>query len=182
MSQTRKQIRKEVVDLLRKKKLDRIDDKVYGNRSIPDQSNMLPVINVYPRSEDLEEWTQAPRQHIRSLQLVVEIKADESTDEKTSDFLDDTADMVERHITADDTLDGNVEDIELSSVEFEYQGEGEQLAGSCRLVFIAKYIRGAPETRADQRTDDFKTVGVDWDLPDTGEDVDTQDEITLPTT
>lgn len=178
MIQSRKLIRKEVVALLKRKRLDRIGDKIYGNRSVPDIN--LPVISVYPRSEDAERWADAPRLHVRTLQLVIEIKAAESNDEDESDFLDDTADMVERHITADDSLDGVVEDIEISSVEFDYKGEGEQGAGSCRLVFNAQYMRGAPETRIDQRTDDFKTANVDWNVSG-GEEVDATDRVDLPT-
>ena len=168
----RKAIRKAIAAIL-KNKTD-AKEKVFSNQTTPSWVEDLPVILVYTRSEDVEVFNEAPREWKRVTNFVVEVIAvgpEEPNQEDVSsgnckflsDILDDIAHQVECELSRDDTLGGNADDINLSSTEFAFEGEGSQPLGSVRLIYAVTYYTDAPASIDKQQgVSDFEGANVDW--------------------
>lgn len=183
----RKEIRREIVRRI-KGNTD-AGENVFSNSTTPSWDENLPVILVYPQSEDLRERSQAPREFIRDLSISIEITAggpeEPFLDGKKSveDQLDDIAYQVEQILSSDDSLGCRTDDLLLSNLEFQFEGEGARPIGTVRLIYLAKYVDNFPDN-ADGLAD-FKTADADWhvghddDSPDLT-DKEAEDTIDIP--
>lgn len=132
------------------------------------QMNNLPVVLVYAQNEEIEQLSQAPREMRRNLFVTVEAIADGSDDVEMTVRIDDLADEIEQLLSEDDTLNCSADDILLSSVQFQYEGEDiENPIGSCRLIYQIKYRDFFP--REQVNVDDFDSIKTEWDISPQGE-------------
>ena len=187
----RKVIRKKVVEIL-KGQTD-VGAAVFPNATVPPWHNELPVILVYPRSEGISLYGQAPKELERDLDLTIEIIAtgpEENEDlstpdvgEKTlEDILDDIAEQVEQALDVDDSLQSTCDGSSLQNTEFEFDAGGGSPIGSCRLTWGITYYTMAPRDTEGQGTDDdFKTSKVEFNIGDDENTRESVDTVVLPT-
>jgi len=186
---TRKLIRKKIVSILKNKTL--AGARVFPNHSVPPAVEELPVILVYPRSEQNEKYAESPREYTRELDVSIEIIAagpevDEEGNEpagKTSleDLLDDIAEQVECEMAKDETLGCEADDSMIRNIEFQFEGSGGEPIGSCRMTYQVEYNVMSPESVEKQlgELDTFEGANTQYDLvesePNTIEAEDTID-------
>lgn len=169
----RKNIRKKVAEILRGN--TDAGNRVFPNASVPPWEEELPVILIYPRSESVAKYAEAPREFERDLDLTIEIIAKgPETDEDGNppvdsagnpkkaleDILDDIADQVEILMAKDETLQNTADDSILKSTEFEFESAGALPIGSARLTYGVTYYTHSP--RKSEETSDFATSQHDW--------------------
>lgn len=163
MPHQRQLIRKKVVEILKNR--TPAASRVVGNPTTPQWADSLPAIFVFPLSESVEEYTQAPRENKRTLQLAIEMVARANQDELLSDQLDEMALKVEDLLGVDDTLGGTAEDILLRSVEMKYLGEGDRPIGAIRNIYEVIYLTAVPKTTEGQdRITDLQAIQTQWDI------------------
>lgn len=156
--------------------------KVYPNRIRPFVSNgwtsQLPAIVVYTLDEQAEIFNAAPREYLRTVQLVVEIQA--SADDSLDDVLDGIAESVELILLRDDTLSGTVNDLQLVRSRMALREEGETLIGACMIQFDAEYLDRRPDDAFNATLEDLATVTTQFSLnnqqPDPRDRAETRNE------
>lgn len=140
--------------------------RVYANRVRPLMSNgwtsELPAIVIYTMDESSEIVTAAPREYMRTVQLMVEIQA--SADDSLDDVLDNIADQVELILLRDDTLGETVNDLLLSRTRMALKEEGETLIGACVIQFDAQYIDARPDDDFNDTLPDLVEVQAQYSL------------------
>lgn len=164
---SRQLIREALVKRLKGKTI--AEDRVASSYSIPPWVEELPVILIYAQSETLEERNQAPREMRRNLFISIECVSDGDNSGDLENRLDTLAEQVEQLIAKDDTLDCTVDDIILTSVEFQYEdgGETQTPVGSVRLAFNAQYRDLFPKTT--DTCDELESINAKWDIGHNGE-------------
>jgi len=186
----RKNIRKRVVQIL-KGKTD-AKNRVRPNASTKIKAEQLPVILVYPQSESISEFNQAPRELERELTLAIEIVATGSevdgegqtvsTKKSLEDQLDDIAEQIECEMSRDDTLGGVADMSILTGVDMEFDGEGGQPIGSARLTYAITYTTMSPRSLDKQDgLADFDEANVQFNIGDDENTRETEDTIDLTT-
>lgn len=165
MSKRRKEIRNEVVQILKRSNVVN-SDAIRPNRSIAYESNKLPAISIYTREDEVEtELAQAPRLLRKHLSLVIEIVVKDEKDDVASDKLDDLCEKVENCLTVDDSLDKKCSDIILSRTDFDFKGENVDVPyHTAKLVFTVKYEDYYPRDRFQQRTDPLETIHAEYQV------------------
>lgn len=188
---SRKKIRKKVVELL--KGNTAAGTKVFPNASVPPWEEELPVILVYPRTEPTDVYATAPREYARSLSLAIEIIAagPEENDELVTpdsgvtsleDVLDDIAQEIEDIFDKDDSLDGNASESFLTNSEFEFDADGGQPIGSCRLTYNVIYHTMSPRDTSDQENiEDFEGNDIEYNISTDENTREAEDTVNLPT-
>jgi hypothetical protein len=182
LSALRKEIRKFLVGVLKGR--TRAGNNVRENRSEVNWQENLPAINLYFRSEEIEELNESPRTLRRRLAMDVEIIDDGRDGEELSDKLDDLAEQVETCLALDDSIGGCADDIIQTGVtEIEADSSGEKPTGTVRLLYRIDYHTDAP--RGQPRLGDLDTIGAQWQVghndeaPTMDEDDRAKDEITI---
>lgn len=188
----RKIIRKKIVEIL-KNKTD-AGPRVFPNASTPPWEEELPVILIFPKSEGVVKYAEAPRELERDLDLTIEIlaKGPEVDEEgnppegkkSLEDILDDLAEQVECELSRDETLQSVADDSILTNTEFEFAGEGAVPIGSARLTYAVTYFTMSPRTLDKQGIlPDFKKAQVDWHIGDEDDNTrEAKDTVDIPTT
>ncbi len=156
MSHLRSAIRDYASDLLRENILNA---HVFSSRLRALQSEHLPALLVYTRSEAAEKFNEAPRELKRTLELLIEIKVDGLYD--CDEVVDMFAGQVEDLIHRDDSLGGLVDDVLLSDTEIEFFNEGAKPMCVARLTFDVQYFTF---TNTGIEIHDFKAVEVAVDI------------------
>lgn len=138
------------------------------NPGEPAWHEQLPALRVVYVSESLDELTQAPRSVKRQLQIAVEIIADGATSSAALDAADAIAEQIETILSVDDTLSGSVDDILLTSVDFDLQENGQQKICVVRNIYTATYVTDMPMSSTLQ-TDgadirDLETLHVEYQV------------------
>lgn len=153
-------------------------DSVFINRSNPFWHENLPSISIYTRTEsNIEQFSQQPRQYKRFLELGIEIVVAGETEEIATDRLDELAAEIEDVLTTDHTLDCTASDIEISSVQMEFEHNGEQVNGFCTLRFEVLYLRTSPASnRFLEALVDFEGANVDY-MVNGSDEISATDEI-----
>lgn len=139
---------------------------VFASRVAPlitnDWQNELPAIIVYTLDEQGELQHAAPREYLRTVQLVIEIHAG------ASHALDDTLDLLSRQVEnlllVDDTLGGTLNDLRYASTKMILRDDGAELLGGCRIILNAEYLDRHPDDLFNASLPDFNTLGVDYSL------------------
>ena len=136
---TRIEIRKALQELLRDKL--NINGKVYANRVIPMQAGDLPVVLIYPESEESTILRKDPYRTLRrDLRITIQIIATDSEVESLSDCLDNFASEIEKAIEGSNRLGNIVHDINIDNLEAAYRGEGQKPEGSLSLNYNVTYV------------------------------------------
>lgn len=148
MGSQRQEIRKKIRELLIGK--TKAGDRVFTNQAAPTWVEDLPVILIYPRSESVELFNQAPRELKRDIQMVIEIVASGSEEpnaedkDTVEDQLDEMSSLIECELARDETFEGLVDMSILTSTDFDFAGEGAKPIGSARLVYTVVYYENSP--------------------------------------
>lgn len=165
MSEVRKQIRKQVI-LLLKGRTD-AGSNVRENRGEVNWGENLPAINVYFRGEPaIAERDQSPRTMNRLLEMEIECLTFGQDGEEISDKLDDLSEQVERCLSVDDTLGGCADDILLSSVsEMEVETSGKKPFGKISLTFQVRYWTYNPrDTKGQGNFENLNDLNAHWNI------------------
>ena len=184
MSLKRMQIRKSMKDIIKGKTL--VGDQVFTNASIPTWVEDLPVILIYNRSESVDLFGTAPREWEHKSQIAVEIIANGREDasledgcEPVADILDDIGEKIVCELSKDSTLNDTVDEFNLVTMEFNYEGDGNKPIGTHILVFEAVFYTGFPQSFDKvQGASDFKTATVDYKVGHHDDDPDSITEAT----
>jgi len=160
VSAKRKEIRKELVKLLRGR--TRAQSNVRANRSEANWFENLPAINIYMRNEELEETDQAPRRLTRNLFVEIEIVDKGKDGDELSDKIDDRCEQVERILSIDDTLSDKANDIVLSNCDFEMDASGKEPIGKATLTYKIPYYDYFPRDQKDQGISELAGIDTDW--------------------
>lgn len=175
-------IKKKVIQILKSKKIGDVGDRIFPRRSSPQESEDLPVINVYPSSESIERHNESPKEYRRVLQLELEIESTHDTDDLLSDELDCLAQEVEDAIEGTRDLysmkdkndnEGLINDYELLNIQYDTEGGGMSPLGSVRLTYNFEYYTNEDRTEI---LDDLKTIDNDW-RANSNADGDAKDQI-----
>lgn len=136
-----------------------LSGKIFTTRIRPLYQAKLPCILIYTLKEPSEISTEAPREFMRSLQVVIEIvtKADDTLD----DALDDLCLLVESSIFKEETFGGLVSDTILQDTEVSVLGEGDRLIGSAAITLLMPYFSFLP-AEPGSPLDAFETAHVEF--------------------
>ena len=171
----RKYLRKKIQDLLKTANIDGVGNDVFSMRSIPSSIEELPIILLYPKNEGVSRFDEAPKRYLRSLNIIIELITVDDSDECLSDTLDDLSAAIEAAIEKDVDLESCVESVELTSVVYDTEGDGQSPVGSAVLNYQIDYIT---ESRDDFTHADFNQADVTWHANDHLDD-DTKDIIAI---
>lgn len=158
----RKKIRKTVERILKAAKIPLVGNDVFSQRSIPTDHDELPVILIYPRTENVERNDESPKSYQRNLSLEIEIQTTANDDSQLADELDDLSQCVEDVIEGSKELADLVNDLDLKSTLYDTDSEGSSPIGSVRLNYDLEYY--TDEARDDEDLVPFKRAHTDWHL------------------
>ena len=114
-------------------------DRVYNSITFPTQESKLPAIIVYSEDETGEIFNTAPRDYLRKVRIITEIKA-QANETELADTLDDIAEQIETIIFKKDDYDElQLEDIVLSESNMIFD-LGKRPMGACKIVWTVSYI------------------------------------------
>lgn len=139
MTHRRKEIRDAVVTLLGNASVV-ASGRVYSNRNLAVESDLLPVLNVYTADEGEQVLDVTGASLIRTMPLIVEIRAKAANNATIDDTLDALADSVETAMESDPTLGGLATDITLESTSLAASAEGDYSVGRARLTYRTRFI------------------------------------------
>lgn len=180
MSIERAEIRNRIVSLLKHKKTD-AKDRVYGSRANNVWQENLPAILIYPKNEEVVVIAESPRELLRTVFFSIELIADGKDDDDAADNLDKLGEQVERIMGVDVTLGGLASDLNLESLDFDFQDAGEKPIMSLNIVYRVEYVVSMPKDRRDQDCDDFTSITANWDIGTANDpNPEATDDITLP--
>lgn len=112
--------------------------RVFRTRLYALSPEKVPGLCVYAQSEIIDTATiGSDRTQIRVLEVAVEGYAIEVNN--LDNKLDQIGAEVEVALAADVTLGGLCQDVLLKTIEIEYSGEGDQPAGTIKLVYEVQY-------------------------------------------
>lgn len=146
------------------KTIHEVNNRVFLNRTTPIQNDSLPSIEVFYVDEDHEKHANSPVEWMRTMNFIVEIKADGHNDIDLTENLDDVSDQVEQILIAQDESDcplKGADQIQWSGVTFEFDGNGEKPIGSAKLTIGVEYNTKRKE---EPRLDDLKKVNAEWNI------------------
>lgn len=162
-------------------------DRVWVNRPNPlsdrphqdSNRSRLPAVLIYTRSEQAEKFNEAPREYLRTVELVVEIAV--AMNDAIDDTLDDYAEVVEALILNDPYLDDTAADTLLASTDITIVGrDTERPIGAAILTFEVTYLQHFPTAAFNDTLDDLDTVHSDYSLGGEQAEADqTSDEIVV---
>lgn len=147
-------IREKIRELLLQKTW--AEKRVFSNRSASLFESELPAILLYTRDESARQFTEAPRQLRRQLNL--SIQAICRLQDQVDDYLDQLALQIESVFNANPFLDGTVADTLLTATEVEISSEGNMPIGSITLNYQVEYYQYTPEEPAD--SDEFAVAEI----------------------
>ena len=169
----RKYLRKKIVQVLKDANIVGIGQDVFSQRSVPSDVDSLPIALVYTKTLNADRFDEAPKRYLKDLGVIIEIVTKHDDDEQLADEMDDLSLLVENAIELSESLELEVDDVELKSVINRTESDGQSPIGSSILTFIISYIT---EPREDQTLDDLKTIRTTWQM-NGNEDKESVDEI-----
>ena len=141
--------------------------RVYINRTDPisqrpgsrSSSEQLPAILIYTRNESARLLNVAPREYLRTVEVVIELAVGvtETVDE-IDNALDDFAQVVEGIVLADDTVSGKATDFRMTGSTMAIVSDGEIPIGAVQMTFEADYVEFHPAAPAAEDLDDLRTA------------------------
>lgn len=177
----KRNIRLKIQDLLLNK--SEAKDRVFINRTIPTQSEDLPVILIYSMGEAVRRFNEAPKTYRRNMSVRIECIASGSNDDDLDLTLEKIADVVERQMEIDDTLGDLVNKVELSSTDYQADPDAESPTGILALTYDVEFFTDAIIPGSDSLPN-FEGANVDYKVGDAPTDpdvVDAEDTIDVDT-
>lgn len=180
----RKFIRKRIQEQLKAAKITGVDQDVFSRKSTVHDDQGLPIINIYPNTESVQRFDEAPKRYKRSLDVVIEAVTTHDTDSELADELDFLSYEIEKAIESDKILQGingspegyYFEDTELTSIQYDTQGDGSSPFGAVRLSYSVSYV-DRPYTEIIYNN--FETVDSQWEIGDHGDNK-AQEQFEIP--
>lgn len=156
-------------------------ERVSISRSIPSESAIFPLVNVYSLSETVERFDEAPKRYRRRMTLLVECLSVGDDDNKLDDTLEKLGSQVEALMEKDETLGGLLNKLELTSTDYQLEPDGESPMGLLALRYSLEFFT-TPYNDEDGLSD-LNEVDLDWKVghnnETAGEVVDAKDKINL---
>lgn len=118
--------------------------RVYKSRIYPIESNKLPCLAIYVKSESIEQSTIGAQKKQRNIELVIECAASANSDLDAT--LDNICDQVEVAMANNKTLNGLALDVLLQSTEMDLNGDGEKPVGIARITYMAMAFQNLPNS------------------------------------
>lgn len=159
----RKSLRKKVVEILKAANIPGVEQSIFPNRSIPTGIDTLPVILVYSKNAPVDVRDESPKSYVINQDIVIECITQHDDDEKLSDELDDLSDAVIKVIEDNFYLEENCEDVTLTGIISDTEGEGQSPVGSAKVTF-SMAINYYP--RQDLILDDLKELDNNFKIND----------------
>lgn len=163
---------------------------VFVSRSTKFDHEELPAILIYPDSERVRRFEEAPKRYGRNFACKIEVIGRAATDDELDLMLETIGEQIESLLeaneTAEKTLGLLVNDLNLTGSRYAYEGESQTPVGSLILDYDFEFYDFALPEGLD--LDAFLGADVKWKLP-TGADVPpddglvkAEDKIDLPQT
>ena len=158
-------IRQRIKDLL----LDQTDAgcNVFVSRSTKFDHAELPAILIYPDSERVRPFEQAPKRYGRNFACKIEVIGRGASDDELDLQLEKIGEQVETILEANQDLDsgfGNlVDDLNLTGARYAFDGEGQTPIGSLILDYDFEFYDYALPEGLD--LDAFLGADMKWKLP-----------------
>lgn len=141
MMHMRQKIREQIVSLLKKENLEKVDQKVFPNRAIPIQSDNLPCICVFVNNEAIEYLSTFSEKNGYTVEIANAVTIDIYTAGESYEIdMDNLSLGVENVLSRDETLNNLVETTRLVSVDISHSGSGEQYTGLATYSYEIRYI------------------------------------------
>lgn len=159
-------------------------DRVAIGKVAPTWIEDLPAILIFPISEAVRRFDEAPKRYQREFSLSIECLAKGDDGDQLDEILEVMAETVENFIELDETLGGLVDRVELRSSEYEYEEQAQSPTGSLILNYAVRYYWNANQPGI-QCLDDLKGIDIDYKVghhdaspePEPIETVDAEDKV-----
>lgn len=184
---TKHKIRRVIRDLLKENTDAGVN--VFVSRSTKFDHEELPAILIYPDSERVRRFDEAPKRYGRNFALKIEIIGRAATDDELDLQLEKIGEQIENLMEANEdnekTLKPITNSINLTGSRYSFEGEGQTPIGSLILDYDVEFLKYAlPEGL---ELDAFLGADVKWKLPETEPPTSTdtdraKDKIDLPQT
>ncbi len=184
---TKHKIRRVIRDLLKENTDAGVN--VFVSRSTKFDHEELPAILIYPDSERVRRFDEAPKRYGRNFALKIEIIGRAATDDELDLQLEKIGEQIENLMEANEdnekTLKPITNSINLTGSRYSFEGEGQTPIGSLILDYDVEFLKYAlPEGL---ELDAFLGADVKWKLPETEPTTSTdadraKDKIDLPQT
>lgn len=162
---------------------------VFVSRSTKFDHDELPAILIYPDSERVRRFDEAPKRYGRNFACKIEVIGRADSDEKLDLLIEKIGEQIENLLeaneTAENTLGPLVNDLNLTGSRYSFEGEGQTPVASLILEYDIEFLKYAlPEGL---ELDAFLGADVKWKLPETEPTTQTdldraKDKIDLPQT
>lgn len=172
----RKFIRERVQEVLKAAKIPEVNQDVFCRKSTQHDDGGLPIICIYPNTETVSRFDEAPKRYKRFYDVTIEAISTHETDQDLCDELDMLSYAIESAIESDDVLQGILpydkqsnlcfEDTELTSVNYDMQSDGSSPIGLVRLTYSVSYI-DRPFTRKIYNS--FDKLESKWEIGNHGD-------------
>jgi len=135
----------------------------------PVQDDSLPAVHIYIRSENVEEFTTAPREVNRFAEVLIEIFAKANTGVVLDEFLDDASLLVENSmgLGINENLNGIVDDSILVKTEVDADHSGRHPMGAIRMTY---QIQTVLPTDIGLEADDLESIHAKWNISESDPD------------
>ena len=174
----RKEIRKTVESVLKRAKIPQVDQDIFSQRSIPTEHETLPIILLYPKTENIDRNDHSPKSYQRVLAMEIEVQTTADNDSILADELDDLAQYVEDAMESSKELIELLNELDLKSVVYDTESDGSSPIGSVRLSYDLEYF--TDESRDSDDLVPFKCMNTEYDLDTEDNEIDAEDLIKLP--
>lgn len=165
--------RQEIREALKAMLIDQTvaEERVWINRTDPisqrpgqrSSSSKLPAILIYTRNEASQILNVAPREYLRTVEVIIELAmAVTETADEIDNALDDFAKVVEGIILADDTVSGKAADFRMTGSAMAIVDTGEIPIGAVQITCEADYVEFHPADADVGTLDDLRTVRTDY--------------------
>jgi len=146
-------------------------EQVSIGRTKPEWIENLPAIAIYPANEAVQRFNEAPKDYRREFSLAIECLAVGNDDDDLDLALEEMGERVENIMEVDETLGGLVDQIELRSVEYQTEPDGQSPSGALILNYAVLYYRNANQPGMGC-LEDLKRMDLSWEVGHHGESSD----------
>lgn len=137
-------------------------DRVFIGRSVPTQTEDLPVLLIYSTGENVSRFNEAPKNYQRNMNLLVECIVAGNDDDDLDIKMETLAEKVETILENDETLGGIANKLELSGSDYQSEPDAQSPIGNLALRFNVEFYTDA--IREGVCLDTFKGADVDWKI------------------
>lgn len=162
---------------------------VFVSRTTKFDHKELPAILIYPDSERIRLFDQAPKRYARNFALKIEVIGIGTTDDELDTQLESIGEQIENLLEANEdnakTLKPLTNYVQLTGSRYSFEGEGQTPIGSLILDYDIEFLKFALPEGLELNA--FLGADVKWKLPETEPGTSTdadraKDKIDLPQT